>query len=38
MKNWLPQEDDFRNFLEEFKNYCITEEADKLYKELTTIA
>jgi hypothetical protein len=26
----LPQEDDFRNFLEEFKVWCLSEEADKL--------
>jgi hypothetical protein len=30
----LPQEDDFRNFLDEFKMFCLTVEADKLYKEL----
>ncbi|MFC1808277.1 recombinase zinc beta ribbon domain-containing protein [Candidatus Omnitrophota bacterium] len=32
--NWLPKQDDFRNFLEQFKEYCITEDANSLYKEL----
>jgi hypothetical protein len=28
-------EDYFRNFLEEFRNYCLNEEATKLYREIT---
>ena len=27
---WLPQEDDFRNFLEEFRNYCFSDEIKKM--------
>jgi len=32
----LPVLDEFRNFLEEFKTFCLTEEATELYKELIT--
>ena len=35
---WLPQQDEFRNFLEEFKAYCILEEINKSYKDSATIA
>jgi hypothetical protein len=37
MGNWLPQGDEFRNFLEEFRAYYLSEEAKDVYKNLPAI-
>ena len=34
---WLPSDYDFRDFLEEFRNWCMMEKAEKFYTEITTI-
>ena len=35
--HWLPQEDDFRNFMEEFKLWCISEEVANLSKKMALV-
>ena len=35
--SWLPQSDDFRNFLQEFRDWFLNEGSSKLYKELLLV-